>query len=205
MNRTTVLLASTNPEKQGKLAWILEGLSAIPALPGELGLSDVAPSEDGGTSHQNVACLKAEAWSRCTPILVMSSDGGLVIPSLGPEWESLYTRRFAGEGADDRIRAQRLLELLSNRVGEERKASWVEGLAIAQGGRTLASWEVTGPTGVILQKPPTMPAAEGFWVFPLWYFPHLDKTYSQLDEQELASINDHWGQLKDRVRGFFQA
>ena len=44
--------------------------------------------------------------------LTIASDGGLVIPVLGPRWESRYTRRFAGPAADNEERLSRLLELM---------------------------------------------------------------------------------------------
>jgi len=88
--------------------------------------------------------------------------------------------------------------------GDERKASWVEALAIAEGGCTLASWEVEGANGILLEQPGRGPRVTGFWVFSLWYFPHLGKTYNELDEQELEGLNDHWSQLKALVQDFFQ-
>ena len=84
-------------------------------------------------------------------MLVIASDGGLVIPALGDNWESRYTHRFAGPAADDRERARRLLEVMGPLRGDERSASWVEAVALADRGEVLASWSLTGATGYIVE------------------------------------------------------
>ena len=203
MNNAAVLLATTNPAKERRLRWLLEGLPLKPTTPGELGIADAAPVERG-SSHEENARLKAQGWSLASSMLAISSDGGLVIPALGPLWKSLLTRRFAGEEADDPARLESLLQLMRPYRGDERKASWVEALAIARGGRALASWQVEGATGLLLEGQGPSPIVPGFWVFSVWYFPHLGKTYNELDEQEFERLNDHWWQLKALVRSFFR-
>ena len=133
----------------------------------------------------------------------ISSDGGLLIPYIGRRWESLLTHRFAGEDADDEARLASLLRLMEPYTGEERRASWVEALAIAEKGRTLASWQVGGAGGLLLEAPGPGPIIPGFWVFSVWYFPDLGKTYNELEEGELEQLNDHWSRLKSLVQPFF--
>ena len=202
MGNTSILVATTNPAKQRRLRWLLEGLPLNPATPCELGLTDQAPGEMG-SSHEENACLKAEAWSRVAGMLAISSDGGLVIPALGRQWESLLTHRFAGEGADDKARLERLLQLMQPYREDARMASWVEALAIAEEGQTIVSWQVEGATGFLLERPGPGAIVPGFWVFSVWYFPELGKTYNELDDQELEHLNDHWSQLKALARRFF--
>ena len=203
MGNTSILLATTNPAKQRKLRWLLDGLPLDPTTLEELGLAGEAPREEEH-SHEEIARLKAQSWSRASGMLAISSDGGLVIPSLGQRWDSLLTNRFAGEGATEGARLERLLQLMRPYKGEERRASWLEALAIAEEGRSLGSWTVIGPTGVLLEEPDGGAVVPGFWVFAVWYFPEMRKTYNELDDQELESLNDHWGQLKDVVQRFFR-
>ena len=203
MRGTKILIASTNPAKQRRLRWLLEGLPIHHVTPAELGLGDITPEEEG-SSHEEIARLKARSWSQAAAMPAISSDGGLVIPALGQAWESLLTHRFAGEEADDAARLDRLLDLMSPYSGEDRKASWVEALAIADADTILSSWEVKGPTGLLLEDVVPGLTVPGFWVFSIWHFPHLGKTYDQLDEEELEGINDHWGQLKPLVQGFLR-
>lgn len=200
---TRILLATGNPDKQKMLRWLLEGLALQPVTPQELGVS-ASPDESADT-HENIARAKAEDWSVAAGIPAIASDGGLLVPALGANWESRYTRRFAGPAADDNDRQRRLLELLESHVDNERDAAFVEGLAIAENGRTLASWEVRGATGRIVDciedaGDPT--AGDGFWVFPLWRFAKFGRTYDRLTEDERASLGDHWGTLRDRVHAF---
>lgn len=202
MDSNVLLLATSNPAKQHRLSWLIEGSGLSPVILDQLGLAGQAPDEVGGT-HEDSACLKAEEWSRRADGMAISSDGGLVIPALGACWDSLRTHRFAGDEADDETRVQHLFRLMAPYQGDDRRASWVEAVAIADRGRLLGSWQVDGPAGLLLQSPGPGPKVPGFWAFSIWYFPELAKTYNQLDDGELEGLNDHWTQLKALVQGFF--
>ncbi len=204
--KTRILLATGNPAKQATLQWLLEDLPLETVTPGELGLTSV-PDEEGET-HQAIARQKATAWSRAASMLVIASDGGLIIPALDSGWESRFTHRFAGAAANDQDRLRSLLELMQPYRGADREASWVESVAIADQGRILTSWELTGATGLIADVPRQDsgedPAVEGFWVFSVWRFPKFGKYYNQLTEAERQSLDDHWTQLRVRVQSYFQ-
>ena len=214
---TPILLASGNPAKQEELRRLLEGLPLAPVTPSELGLA-ADPAETGET-HEQIAREKAQEWSRQGSMLVIASDGGLVAPALGLNWESRYTHRFAGPAADDAERRRRLLELMRPHTGAGREASWVEALAIADRGRPLKTWELKGASGVIAEnaeaaevgetgntgETPSNAAAPtaGFWFFPLWYFPQFGKYYNRLTDAEKASLGDHWTVLRRLVKAYF--
>ena len=205
MKTPTILLGTTNPAKERKLRWVLEGLPLELRTPSELGLTNGLALQEQGDTHQEIAQRKAAAWSQVAGMPALSSDGGLVIPALGSRWDSLLTHRFEREQATDHTRAQRLLELMRPYRGDERRATWVEALAIAYKGRVVDSWHVKGPTGSLGEKPDERSAHRGFWVFSIWYFPSLGKFYGELNEKELVSIGDHWSQLRSRVQAFFEA
>lgn len=198
-----ILLATGNADKQRMLRWLLEGLPLNPVTPADLGVS--AEPDESADTHEAIARAKAEEWSQVAGIPAIASDGGLLIPSLGANWESRYTRRFAGPAADDAQRQRRLLELLQPYSVNDRRAAFVEGLAIAHQGQTLASWQVQGATGRIVD---TMADAghptdgDGFWVFPLWYFDQYGLTYDRLTESQRANLGDHWNNLRGLVREF---
>ncbi|MCE2404576.1 MAG: hypothetical protein J4F43_05390 [Dehalococcoidia bacterium] len=201
MSAERILLGTTNPAKLEKLRWLLEGLPLEPVSPRDLGMAWRGPDEDGPT-HLETAVAKAREWSLAASLPAVSTDGGLVIPALGDGWQSTLTHRFAGEGVDDTTRVSRLLELMAPHSGDGRRASWVEAVAIADGKSSLASWEVPGAAGVLLEAP-SGPTTSGFWVFSLWHFPHLGKTYNELEQPELESLDDHWAKLRALVRRFF--
>lgn len=198
---TPVLLATGNPAKQEALRSLLEGLPLRPVTPGELGIE--ADPDETAETHEAIAVEKAVTWSRIAGLLAIASDGGLIVPALGHNWESRYTHRFAGPAADDDERRRRLLELLEAKTGKEREASWVEALAVADSGRPLKSWELRGGQGVISRTMEPGIHSAGFWVFSLWYFPELGKYYNQLTDLEKESLGDHWATLKQLVRTYF--
>lgn len=196
---TPILLATGNRDKQTEFRRLLEGLPFTPVMPSEVGLSSV-PEEEGDT-HEDIARDKAAQWSTASSMLAIASDGGLVIPALGPRWESRYTHRFAGPSADNDERLARLLDLMRPYHGEDRRASWVEALAIADSGKVLVSWELTGGVGYLDEQPPHEPLPE-FWVFSVWRFPQFGATYSRLSAEQRESIDDHWGRLRRLVRRY---
>ena len=199
---TPILLATGNPAKQQALSDLLEGLPLNPVTPAELGIS--ADPDETADTHDAIAVEKAVEWSRLAGMLAIATDGGLVVPSLGANWESRYTHRFAGPAADDEERRRRLLELLGNADGAEREASWVEALAIADSGKALKSWELKGGKGVIARETEPGLHAPGFWVFSLWYFPEIGKYYNQLSDADKEALGDHWVRLKVLVREYFE-
>lgn len=202
MTSQRILLGTTNPAKLRKLRWLLDGMPLEPVTPADLAMSGAGPSEEGSTHLEN-AVIKAREWSLAASVPAISTDGGLVIPVLGEGWQSTLTHRFAGDAADDHVRSSRLLELMAPYSGDDRRASWVEAVAIAYGTRSLASWQVPGATGVLLESS-RGPVVPGFWAFSLWYFPHLRKTYNELDPGDLESLDDHWTQLRSLSREYFE-
>ena len=196
---TPILLATGNRDKQAEFRRLLDGLPFTPVTPAEAGLRGV--SDEEGETHEAIARDKAAQWSKAASMLAIASDGGLVIPALGSRWESRYTRRFAGPAADNDERLRRLLELMRPHRGEDRRASWVEALAIAHSGRILVSWELSGGIGYLNEQPPDGSLPE-FWVFSVWRFPQFGATYSQLTDAQRGTIDDHWGRLRRLVRRF---
>jgi len=196
-----ILLGTGNIAKQAMLAGLVEGLPLNPVSPQDIGL-DSNPDETA-PSHEEVARDKAAQWSLDSGLLTIASDGGLVIPSLGSKWESLFTHRFAGPSATDNNRADELLKLMSPYENEARSASWVEALAIADKGQVLKSWSLEGATGLIADQTRGNLTDRGFWVFSMWYFPKYQRTYDDLTESERLDLNDHWLQLKNLVREYF--
>lgn len=202
MDAAPILLATGNSDKQNAFRSVISGLPLLPVTPAEIGVT-ASTLEDGDT-HEAIALEKAVAWSKAGSMLAIASDGGLVIPALGPAWQSRHTRRFAGPEVGDSQRVDRLLELMEPYTGGDRAASWAEALAIAYKGRPLASWELLGATGEIAQARQPGPVPE-FWAFTLWNFPEQGKNYNELTPKELASLNDHWTRLGQLVRRFFQS
>ena len=139
---SSILIATTNPAKRAMLAWLLEGLAMRLQFPEEVQQPIVV--EETEPTHRGNAVLKAVAWSRACGGMAIASDGGLRIESLGAAWDSVRTARFAGPGADDRARLERLLELMAPYSGEERRARWVEAVAVCARRRAVGDVGIRG-------------------------------------------------------------
>ena len=185
------------------LAWLLQDMPVRPVSPADAGVR--ADPDESGDTHEVIARAKAEEWSRVSGMPAIASDGGLLVPVLGANWESRHTHRFAGAAADDAERQRRLLHLMEPFSGDQRDAAFVEALAIAEAGQTVASWQVFGATGRIVDSLADRGGdtdGNGFWVFPLWYFAEFGRTYDRLTEAERATLGDHWQSLRVHVLEF---
>ena len=202
MKERRVLLATTNPAKRGMLAWLLDGLDLGVDTPEAVKLS--LQVEEKEPTHKGNAALKAVAWSQVYQGVAMASDGGLRIDALGPGWDSVHTARFAGPDADDRARLDALLELMSPYSGEERRATWLEAVAVAQAGEILGVWEAQGGDGLLVDSYDIQRMVPGFWVGAIWYFPSLGKRYDDLSEAERREVGEPWSLLRPQVQAFFR-
>ena len=198
---TRVLLATGNRDKQGEFRQLLADLPFDPVTPQQAGAS--ASPEETGDTHEAIARDKAARWSRAASMLAIASDGGLVIPRpwaavgepLHPplRWPRGQRRPTVGAAAGTDAPAS----------GRRPAGFMAEALAIADRGRVLASWELTGGEGLIDERRAGTGPVPEFWVFPVWRFPRLGKTYDQLTPAQRASIDDHWARLRQLVSRYF--
>ena len=160
--------------------------------------------EEYGVSHLAVACGKAASWSKKTNAVTVATDGGVLIPILGQEWESYRTKRNTGApGTNDETRANRLLKRLQSHPRSEWQASFCEAVAVARRGVVLSAWESTGLACHISDiYTPTPDSQEGFWVYGLLRFPQFDKSYWALTPKELEEAKDPWLTIAPKVLSF---
>lgn len=201
----TILLATGNAAKQAKLRWLLEGfeetLGVTTVTPRELGISFDPP--ESGETHLEVAQGKALAWADRTGELVIASDGGAHIPALGASWNSLFTRRAAGDVPDDRARADHLLGLMRGRTGAERDVVWREAVAIAAPGCILGAWQAEGVPKTLVESYDPAKAQGGFWFPALLMVPRFGKLLADLTPEEADQVDDAWNTLFREVRADF--
>jgi inosine/xanthosine triphosphate pyrophosphatase family protein len=179
-----ITLGSANPAKREQLRWLIEGLplEAVSVEP-------IAVLERASDLAGNAAA-KALAYSAGG--LAIASDGGLEVPALGRRWDPLLTGRRGQAGL------QQLTQTLTGR-----EVRWIEAVAIAERGRLLASWTETGTEGML--RPQPWPRPRDFWVWDIFSFPALGKTWAELDEAERAQVDLTWVRLKQRVADYFRA
>jgi inosine/xanthosine triphosphate pyrophosphatase family protein len=162
--------------------------------------SILSPIEDG-KDHPTTAIAKAKYWSKIVDGLAISSDGGLQIPALKDHWDSTKTNRAAGDNTSGQEKAQFLLSLMSDLVNEERRASWIESIAIANQGELVHIWTANGSMGYILQNS-NGNVPDSLWTSSLLYFPRFKKTITQMSSDELTLAKDPWAIIKKELELF---
>jgi XTP/dITP diphosphohydrolase len=176
-----LFLASSNP---GKLAeYRALASTSLPSLPFELELlpdfARLPASEENAPTFAENAAGKALHYSRFHQGLVFADDSGLVVPALGGA-PGVHSARYAGAGATNAQRIEKLLGALQGKEGAERSAYFVCAIALAKGGRALAI--VTDRVdGQILEAPR---GSGGFGYDPVFYFPALGKSFAELTAEE---------------------
>lgn len=161
-------------------------------------------AEDEITFEANAA-TKALALSREPGIdtLVVASDGGMLVPALGTNWNPLTTRRFAGPQATDLDRIRQLLQRAQHLQDDERTISWCEAVALAHRGTLIGVWSAESEPGMLAT---TFNAAlldlnPGFWMPVIWLVPRFGyRPLAVLTDTERARIEDHWYRLQAPVR-----
>jgi XTP/dITP diphosphohydrolase len=134
-------------------------------------------AEDGSTFAEN-ARSKALLCSNETQLPVLADDSGLEVAALDGR-PGIYSARYAGEGASDADRIEKLLFELRDHPGS-REARFVCALALAQNGQLLL--EAEGECwGLISERPR---GSSGFGYDPIFLFPDLGRTYAELTESE---------------------
>jgi XTP/dITP diphosphohydrolase len=173
---------------------VLPGLTQIPA-----------PAEDGATFAAN-ARLKAEAYSRARPgLLVLADDSGLEVDALGKA-PGVRSARYADDAGFDVIDSEEadgrnnlyLLEQL-----RKHPRPWTARyrcvLALAREGVTLLTAD-GAVEGEIIAEPH---GSGGFGYDPLFWLPELGKTMAEVDLQTKQTLS-HRGRalraLLERMR-----
>ena len=130
-----LFLASSNAGKLREYEELARGSGVtIELLPrfGEFPSFD----ESAPTFAENSAG-KALHYSRFADEAVLADDSGLVVPALGGA-PGVHSARYAGPGASDADRVQKLLREMRGKVGAERRARFVCVTAVARAGRAIA-------------------------------------------------------------------
>ncbi len=178
----TILLATRNSGKAREFRSLLSPIGSRILTLTDVGL-DLEIDESGNSFAEN-ARLKAVGYSRWTHFPVLADDSGLEVAALDGR-PGIHSARYAGPGASDSERIQRLLEELE-KSGGGRQARFVCALSLAQDGSLLL--ESQGMcTGLIAAEPR---GTGGFGYDPVFLVPGLGKTYAELSESE-KNLHSH--------------
>jgi len=185
-----VLIATSNPGKLRDFAGAAQvhGIE-IAGIPNFASLP--TPVEDGKTFEEN-ARKKAEEYSlAAAEEIVVADDSGLEVDALHGA-PGIHSARYAADephladaNTDDEANNARVLRELSQVPPEKRTGHFVCVLAAARSGKTLATFRGTAD-GIILEAPR---GNNGFGYDPLFYFPHIHKTFAELSPEEKAGYS----------------
>jgi XTP/dITP diphosphohydrolase len=169
-----LLVATNNP---GKLEEYQNLLRAMPLEITSLRDEGIEfePEETGSTFEEN-AILKANAFSERSGLLTLADDSGLEIDWLGGA-PGIHSARYGGTGrGEDVKRYQMVLRQLEAVPWAERRARFCCVVAIATPDGQVETAEGT-VKGIIAFEPQ---GEHGFGYDPIFYIPEFDCTMAQL-------------------------
>ena len=177
----TIYVASSNAGKLRDFAAAAAVFDVnIAVLPGVKEIP--APAEDGETFEAN-AQLKAEAYSRVRPgLLVLADDSGLEVDALGGA-PGVHSARYAGPDATDAANNALLLENI--REHGDRTARFVCVIALVKDGKLVRIFR-GAVEGRILDSPR---GSGGFGYDPLFYYEPFGCTFGEAPIAEKMRVS----------------
>jgi len=201
MTKDTLILATSNPHKIDKLTWIF-----APYFRHITPQSNAIDVDETENSFEGNACLKAITVSKMYKGYAVATDGGVLIPSLGSDWNALLTKRFLGkDNVTDTDRIDGLLSLMKDKKGADRAIEWREAIAIAHSGKLIFSTEVVGDEGLVQETYDPAQYKPGIWQCTLTCYPQFGgKNFFELSEEERQYAEISWHRLKEMVDWFLE-
>ena len=155
--------------------------------------------EETGSTFEENAIIKAQAYSRLTGLLTLADDSGLEVDALGGD-PGVYSARYGGEGLTDEDRVELLLHNMRGVPWNLRSARFRCVIAIAplEGEAVTVEGTVEG----IIQYEPM--GDGGFGYDPVFLLPQKGLTTSQLPLDEKNSLS-HRGQAARKAADLLRA
>ena len=177
-----LLVATNNPGKVKEYQDLLAGLDVELCGLADLGITDEV-EETSQTFGEN-ARLKAAAYGRASGLLTLADDSGLEVEALGGA-PGVYSARYAGKGATDADRYNKLLAALVGVPWEKRAARFRCVIALAWPDGRLETFDGQCE-GVIAFEPK---GTNGFGFDPVFYMPEHGCTIAELPEERKNQIS----------------
>jgi len=191
-----LLIATHNPGKIREYQTLLDDLPlAITSLRALGILHDV---EETGQSFVENAVLKAQTYARLSGLWTWADDSGLAVDALNGQ-PGIYSARYAGEGATDRDRYQKLLAELRPIAQRPWKAYFHCAVAIATPAGDC--WTVEASiAGEIIEHPR---GEHGFGYDPVFWMAELGVTMAELTPDVKNRIS-HRGQAAAQAKAWLR-
>ena len=191
-----ILAATNNAHKISEVSEILSPLGIEVVSPNSLGIS--ADPEENGTTFEENARIKAQAFLEKAGLPVLADDSGLEVKALDGA-PGVHSARYAYGSDMDRV--HKLLNALCEKA--DRSARFVSVLALAfPDGRILTARGEC--PGIISHKPI---GENGFGYDPVFFVEQYGKTFAELTSKQKNKIS-HRGKafeaLKKQLAEFTQ-
>jgi XTP/dITP diphosphohydrolase len=192
-------VASSNPGKLREYRALAEPAGASVDLAFIPIFDSLAVYEEIWPTFAENAAGKALHFSQFAEGVVIADDSGLVVPALGGA-PGVLSARYAGPGASDAERLQKLLGEMRGKKGEERRARFVCVAAVAESGKMRGLFSASAE-GILLDEPR---GHDGFGYDPIFFFPALGKTYAEISREE-KNLHSHRGKAFRKAIDFLLA
>lgn len=177
-----LLLATNNEKKLNELkSLFLNTPIQITSLKEE-GI-DLKVEETGSTFEEN-AILKAEAYSKASNLPTLADDSGIEVDALNGR-PGVYSARYAGENATDSKNCEKLLQELIGVPSDKRTARYKVVFAISIPGKEIKTCEGT-MEGIITEKPQ---GDHGFGYDPIFFIPQFGLSAAEITQEQKNSIS----------------
>ncbi len=189
------VIATQNKGKLAEMRRILEPLGHTVISAKEAGFTqDVAET---GTTFAENAALKAGAVAQAVGKPVIADDSGLMVDALDGR-PGVYSARYAGEGATDRQRWEKLLEELEGVPKEKRTAKFCCAVVLALPGQEPVTFygECPGFIG------PAPLGEDGFGYDPVFYL-NETTSFAALSGEEKDKIS-HRGKAMAQLERYLK-
>lgn len=170
-----LLIATNNPNKVQEFQEILANLPLAVTYLADEGIT-LDPEETGTTFEEN-AIIKAQAFAQASGLLTLADDSGLEVDALGGE-PGVYSARYGHTGkADHQGRCHLVLAKLAakNVPWSERTARFRCVIALATPERLIGTVEGT-VEGIIDYE---LKGNNGFGYDPIFFVPELNQTLGE--------------------------
>lgn len=190
MSNRRLLIATRN---QGKLQEIRDLLEELPLELCDLNsLPAVASVAETGSTFAENASLKAMGYALHAVVLTLADDSGLEVEALGGA-PGVLSARYAGDGASDSERVEKLLSELKKIDVGNRAARFVSVVAISDLSGEILNVSNGVCNGAIADVPH---GTNGFGYDPIFVPEGFDQTFAELTPLEKNRISHRARALK---------
>src|SRR5215471_11664143 len=197
MNRQSLVIATRN---RGKLLELRAVVGELPLVLLDLhSFPSVRTVSETGTTFVENASLKAAGYALQTGEMTLADDSGLEVDALGGA-PGVLSARYAGDGASDAERVNKLLAELSRVKFGERTARFVSVIAIANQEGAILNVSQGVCEGRIAATPR---GRNGFGYDPVFIPRGFDQTFAELPPL-LKNRISHRGKALAAVTNFLR-